>query len=372
MTDKTYRILTINPGGTSTKAGIFENGQLEWKANIVHDAAEIRSFEHMADQGPYRKDAILKALADDGKTLDGIDVVVGVGGVGLAGVPYGTYEVNDTMIKDASEDTYAVHPNNLGIVIAKQLADECGAPAYAAGMASAEEFQDLAHIGGFKEIPRRCCVHMLNTKEVALRYAASQDRKYAEMSLVLAHIGSGITVAAHRNGKVVDGTDGVEQEGPMSPNRPGTVKLVPFMKMCYQNEPAVMKQKLRNGGGLMSHLGTDDVLEVKKMIDAGDKYAKLIYDSLLYQCAKWIAMMAGVLEGKVDAIILTGGLMRDNYGADYITKMVKWIAPVAVYPGELEGEALAAAAQRVLEGKEPLLEYTGTPVWDGFDDYRRP
>ena len=371
MSKDTYRILTINPGSTSTKAAIYDNGQEVWSANITHTADELDTFENLQEQGPFRRDAVLAAIEEAGLPVDEFDAVVGVGGVGLAGVRYGTYAVNNIMLDDAASGKYAAHPNNLGVIIAHELAQTCDADAYAAGMASSEEFHDVAHVGGFAETPRRCCVHMLNTKEVALRHAASQGKRYQDMNLVIAHVGGGITVAAHRHGMVIDGTDGVDQEGPMTPNRPGTVKLVSFMKLIAGKDFAEQKKLVSSQGGFVSHLGTNDALEVKKMIEAGDQYAALVYDALLYQVGGWIGHMAAVLEGDVDGIILTGGLMNDNYAADYITKMTSWIAPVSVYPGELEGEALAAAALRVLRGEEELLEYTGIPVWDGFDDLRR-
>lgn len=371
MSDKTYRILAINPGSTSTKANIYENDVEVWKANVIHAPEELDQFESIGDQGPFRRDAILSAIEADGLDAKTFDAVVGVGGVGLAGVPYGTYAVNETMLDDAKAGKYASHPNNLGVIIAHELADACDAPAYAAGMASAEEFQEVAHVGGFKQTPRVCCVHMLNTKEVALRYAASVGKSYEEMNLVIAHVGGGITVAAHRKGKVVDGTNGVDQEGPMSPNRPGSVRLISFMKLIAGKNAAEQKKLVATQGGFMSHLGTSDAREVKRMAAEGDEYAALVYDALLYQVANWSGYMATVLKGDVDAIILTGGLMNDEYAAKYVEDMVSWIAPVVVYPGELEGEALAAAALRVLRGEEELLEYTGVPVWSGFDHLKR-
>lgn len=367
----TFRILTINPGSTSTKASVYEDDTEVWRANVTHSPEELDQFDDMFQQGPYRRDAVFAAMEEAGLDPQKLDAVVAVGGVGLAGVPYGTYAVNDIMLQHSIEGKYASHPNNVGVVIADEIAKGAGAQAMAAGMASAEEFQDVAHVGGFKETPRRCMVHMLNTKEVALRYAASLGKDYEDMNLVLAHIGGGITIAAHRKGKVIDGTNGVDQEGPMSPNRPGSVRLVSFMKLLAGKSPAEQKKLVSAQGGLMSHLGTSDVLAVKKMIEAGDEYAALVYDALLYQCAGWIGHMATALKGDVDAIILTGGLMRDDYAVSYITDMVEWIAPVVTYPGELEGEALAAAALRVLRGEEELLEYTGKPVWDGFDYLKR-
>jgi butyrate kinase len=373
VSEKTHRILTINPGSTSTKASIYEDDVEVWDANVVHSTEELAAIETIREQGPYRRDAVLAAMKEAGYEPTGFDAVVGVGGVGLAGVEYGTYSVNGAMLKDASVGRYGTHPNNLGVIISAELAEACGAPAYAAGMASSEEFEDVAHVGGFVDTPRRCMVHMLNTKEVAIRHAASLGADYSELNLVIAHVGGGITVAAHRAGKVIDATDGIAQDGPMSPNRPGTVALIPFVDLCFADGATKdsIKKRVMAHGGLLDHLGTVDVPEIKKMIDAGDEYAKLVYDALLYQVAKHVGMFAAVLKGKVDYVILTGGLMKDDYGVKYITEMVDWIAPVAVYPGELEQEALAAAALRVLRGKEELLTYTGTPVWSGFDHLSR-
>ncbi len=374
MTDKTYRILAINPGSTSTKANIFENDVEVWKSNIAHSPEELEAAGDICDQGPMRRDAVLAAAREAGQDVSSIDAVVAVGGVGLAALLYGTYAINDTMVEDARIGKYAVHPNNSAVIIAREIADACGAPAYAAGMATSEEFQDVAHIGGFKETPRRCCVHMLNTKEQALRYAAEIGRDYRDINLIVAHVGGGISVAAHQRGMVIDGTDGIDQDGPFSPNRPGRVGLISFCKKIAFAEGATaasVKKKIATGGGLVSHLGTNDALEVKRMIEAGDEYAALVYEALFYNVANWIGYMAAVLKGKVDGIILTGGLMNDEFGANYIRERVEWIAPVAVKPGELEGDALAAAALRVLRGEEELLEYTGVPVWDGFDYLKR-
>jgi butyrate kinase len=371
MSEKVFRVLTINPGSTSTKASIFENDEEVFDLNVQHTQEELDAIKEMKDQGPVRRDAVLKALKEAGQDVSNLDVVVAVGGVGLVGVPYGTYKINDTMVTDAAEGRCAVHPNNMGVIIARELADACGAIPMAAGMASAEEFQEVAHVGGFVETPRRCCVHMLNTKEVALRYAASQGKSYDELNLVIAHVGGGITVAAHNHGKVIDGTDGVDQEGPMSVNRPGTVKLNSFLRLVGKIGVDEAKNRLRSGGGIVNHLGTNDILKVKEMIANGDEYAKLVYDALYYNVGKWIGYCATALKGQVDAVILTGNLVKDQYGVDYLKDMVEWIAPVAVYPGELEQEALAAAALRVLEGEEELLEYSGVPVWDGFDYLKR-
>ena len=367
----TFYVLTINPGSTSTKASAYKDDVEVWRANVVHDPAELDKYDDVFQQGPYRRDSVFAAMQEAGLDPQNLDAVVAVGGVGLAGIPYGTYAVNDVMLQHSIEGKYAVHPNNLGVVIANDIAQACGAQAMAAGMASAEEFQEVAHVGGFKETPRLCQVHMLNTKEVALRHAASQGKRYDELNLVLANIGAGITIAAHRKGKVVDGTNGVNQEGPMSPNRPGSVRLSSFMKLIAGKTPAEQKKLVSSQGGLVSHLGTADVLAVKDMIANGDEYAALVYDALLYQCACWIGHMAAVLKGDIDGILLTGNLMKDDYAVSYITDMVGWMAPVFAYPGELEGEALAAAALRVLRGEEELLEYTGVPVWDGFDYLKR-
>ena len=251
---KTFYVLTINPGSTSTKASAYKDDVEVWRANVVHDPAELDKYDDIFQQGPYRRDAVFSAMQEAGLDPQNLDAVVAVGG--------------------------------------------------------AEDFQEVAHVGGFKETPRRCQVHMLNTKEVALRHAASQGKRYEDMNLVIANIGAGITIAAHRKGKVVDGTNGVDQEGPMSSNRPGTVRLASFMRLIAGKTPAEQKKLVSSQGGLVSHLGTADVLAVKDMIAAGDEYAKLVYDALLYQCGGWIGHMAAVLKGDIDGIILTGNLMK--------------------------------------------------------------
>ena len=232
-----------------------------------------------------------------------------------------------------------------------------------------DEFEDVARITGVKGVYRESHVHVLNQKEVAMRAAKELGKKYEECNLIVCHVGGGLSITAQKQGKIVDGNDVLNGDGPMAPNRSGNVPVMPIVKMCYSGKYTLdeMKVKIGKAGGLLALLGTDNMLEIKERIEKGDKWAALVYENFAYQLGKYIGSYACVMEGKVDAIVMTGGVSNDEQFIANVKKYAGWIAPMIVYGGDFEMEALASGAIRALDGVEETKEYTGIPVWDGFD-----
>jgi butyrate kinase len=365
--NKKYRILAINPGSTSTKVALFENQTELFAANIAHDAARLREFQEISDQLPYRKEIILAELEKNNISLKGMEAFVGRGG-GLVGMEGGTYDINEPLLQHARIGFTVKHPAILGSQLASEFASLYGGRSFVVDPPDVDEFEPLARITGLSGVFRESRGHPLNQKAVARRYAAETGRRYEDIALVIAHLGGGISVAAHRQGRMIDGTDAVNGDGPMAPTRAGTLPAAAVMRMCYSDEytEREMYNRITKTGGLVDHLGTAEVREILGRIGSGDAYVKLVYEALIYQIAKNIGAYATVLSGRVDAILLTGGLAHEQYLVDGITARVQYIAPVKVYAGEFEMEAMAAGALRVLTGQEQAKTYTGIPVWQGF------
>jgi butyrate kinase len=366
ITEKTWRILAINPGSTSTKVALFKNDRQVFSANVSHDAARLREFAEISDQFPYRKATILDELAKKDISLSGIDAFVGRGG-GLVGCEGGSYFVNDIMLHHARIGYTVKHPATLGCQLAQEFATTYGGKAFVVNPPDVDEFDLVARVTGLSDVARESRGHPLNQKEVAIRYASEIGKRYEDVNLVVSHIGGGLTVTAHRNGRMVDSTDVINGDGPMAATRAGAIPATAIVKMCYSGvyTERQMYDRITKTGGLVDHLGTSEVTEVLERIKNNDSYAKLVYDAMIYQIGKYIGAYAAVLKGQVDAILLTGGVTRDPYLVDGITDMVAFIAPIKVYPGEFEMEAMASGALRVLTGQEQPRTYTGVPVWDG-------
>jgi butyrate kinase len=366
--DKTYKIFVINPGSTSTKIALFENDKQLYSKNVSHDAAKLKEFPEIKDQFPYRKETILGLLAEENISLEGTDAFVGRGG-GLVGLEGGTYTCNEILLNHARIGFTVKHPATLGSQLADDFAKTYGGKAYVVNPPDVDELQLLSRVSGLSEVARESRGHPLNQKEVGIRYAATLGKKYEDLNLVISHIGGGVSVNAHKKGRIIDGNDVINGDGPMAPTRAGTIPATAIIKMCFSGEydEKQMYEKITKSGGLVSHLGSSDAREIVERIEKGDKYAKLIYDAMAYQIAKFIGAYATVLHGDVDAILLTGGIANDPYLTGKVIEMVKYIAPVKVMAGEFEMEALASGALRVLTGKEEAKEYTGIPVWSGFE-----
>lgn len=366
---ETVRILAINPGSTSTKIAVFEDEDRVYSLEITHEAEKLSEFNLISDQFDYRKNMIISALAEEGYDFKEFTAFVGRGG-GVNPCSGGTYTVNELMLEHVR--SRPVHPATLGPVLAHNFAMANGKQAFIVNPPDVDEMEPVARVSGIAALPRSSSFHALSHKEVGIRAAEKMGKSYRDVNLVVAHIGGGISVAAHKKGRVVDADNLLYGEAPMAPTRAGVIPPSKIISLCFSGEytEKELKELFMKNGGLISHLGTSEVLKVKERISRGDRYAELVYNAMIYQVAKSIGGFAAVLHGNVDAVVLTGGISRDEYFIETLTKMVEFIAPVDVYPGELEMEALASGALRVIRGEEKPLEYTGDPVWEGFESFK--
>lgn len=363
---QTYRILTLSPGSTSTKVAVFEGDTTVMRANVTHDPAELAQFDQAADQLDYRIKTIKDELDKAGVTLDSIDAFSGYCG-GMGPTVGGIFAIDETVC-DHVLHCGMNHPAILGAPILYQFAQETGKPAYAVNQPDTDELEDVSRITGYPGVYRKSHVHCLNQKECAIRYAASQGKSYEEVNVIVAHVGGGLSVAAHKHGRMIDTNDVLEGSGPFAPNRSGDVPLKPVVALAFSGEhdKKEINSVIGKTGGLKGLLGTDDAREIDRRIEAGDEWAKVVFEAMAYQTAKAIGGFAAALEGKVDGIVLTGGVSHDKFFTDYIEQRVGWIAPVAIYAGDFEMEGAAAGAVRAIEGTEAVMTYTGEPSWAGF------
>ena len=360
LPDYKDRILTINPGSISTKIGVFDHEISIFEKIIRHEAEKIHSFANIIDQYQFRKNAILETLDNEGINLSKLSAVCGRGGL-LRPIEGGTYAVNDLMLKDLKSGYAGQHASNLGGIIAYEIASGLNIPAYIVDPVVVDELAPIARISGFSLIERKSIFHALNQKAVARRVAKELGREYSELNLIVAHMGGGITVGVHQQGRVVDVNNGLHGDGPFSPERAGTVPAGDLIALCFSGEhyrEEIMK-RLVGQGGLVGYLGTNDAIEVNNRIAAGDKKAELILDAMAYQVAKEIGSCSTVLSGRVDAIVLTGVLAYGTGFVKRISDRINWIADVIVHPGEDELQALAEGALRVLRGEEEVKIYPG-------------
>jgi len=349
-----WRVLAINPGSTSTKIAVYANDRAELKRNLDHAESEMEQFRGrpILDQLEFRQSCIERELSDAGYGLEQFQAVVGRGGL-MRPVASGTYKVNEAMLEDLRSTRYGEHASNLGAFLAQAIGREAGAEAFIADPVSVDEFSERAQISGSALVGRQCLSHALNTKAVAKRFAREQERTYAELRLVVAHLGSGISVSAHEGGKMVD-VNVAGQEGTFAMDRSGGLQIQKVIQLCFSGKYTEKQlwNLLNREGGVYSYLGTRDLREVERRIEAGDGHAALIFDAMVYQTAKDIGAMATVLNGRVDAVLLTGGMAYSQKLVRQLCEVIEWIAPVTVYPGEDELQALAEGAIRVLCGEE--------------------
>lgn len=351
------RILTINPGATSTKFAVFLDEEPVLKKTVEHAAADLEVFERIFDQYAYRLDIILKELADANIDINSLDAVVGRGGL-VKPLEGGTYVVNEAMLSDLKEARRGEHASNLGAAIAHGIASRLNIPAYIVDPVAVDEMEPVAKISGLPDIERTSLSHALNMKAVAHKVAREMGKQYQDVNFVVAHLGSGVSVAPHKNGRMIDVNNAIE-EGPFAPDRCGGLPATQLMNLCYSGKYThkEMKEKLMSKGGLYAYLGTKDIKEIEKMAAEGHEKASLLLSALSYQISKEISAMAAVLEGQVDRIIITGGMAHSKRIIDDIVRRVKFIAPVVLVPGEEELESLAMGALRVLNKEEKAKEY---------------
>ena len=351
--------LIINPGSTSTKIGVFEDENLLFEETLRHSTEEISQYATIYDQKDFRKKIITDLLAEKNFDIKSLNMVVGRGGM-LKPIPGGTYAVTDELLNDLKIGRQGQHASNLGGILAREIGDEIGVPSYIVDPVVVDELQPVARYSGVPELPRTSVFHALNQKAVAKRYAKECGKEYESLRLIVVHMGGGVSVGAHINGKVVDVFNALDGDGAFSPERAGAVPSGALIKMCFSGKYTEKEvySKIVGKGGFNAYLGTNDMRTVTKMANEGDEKAIEAKEAFLYQVAKDIGSMACVLEGKVDQIIVTGGIA---YGPEVIANLkekAEWIAPFTVYPGEDELLALAEGALRVITGEEEPMVYT--------------
>ncbi|MFV0391909.1 MAG: butyrate kinase [Paludibacteraceae bacterium] len=353
-----HRILVINPGSTSTKVAVFEDNTPKDVFSIRHSVEELNQFLHVIDQFDFRYNLIMKLLIEQQIMLD-FSVVMGRGGM-MSPVKSGVYEINEKMLGTLRLAERGEHASNLGAFLADKIARQIpDCKAYIADPVSVDEFDEIARISGLPEFPRQSIFHALNQKAAGRHHAKTVGKRYDELNLVIAHLGGGVSVGVHRKGKVVDVNQGLDGYGPFSPERSGTIDAGQLVKTCFSGQYTEEKllRMLAGKGGLIAHLGSNDVQELVKKAENGDKKITLTLQAMSYSIGKEIGAMLTVLCGDVDGVILTGGVAFSHFVVNYIKKMIEPYARVFVYAGEDEMGALAANAVRVSNGETISLEF---------------
>lgn len=353
-----HKLLIINPGSTSTKISIFEDEKELLTETLSHETTEIQKYKTVSDQLGFRKEIILNILKEKNFDINSLNAVVGRGGM-LKPMEGGTYEVNDLMIEDLKVGVQGEHASNLGGILASDIASSVNAKAYIVDPVVVDELDGVARISGVPELPRKSKFHALNQKAVAKRYAMENGKKYEDVNLIVVHMGGGVSVGAHKGGRVVDVNNALDGEGPFSPERAGGVPVGDLIRLCYSGkyEEKEIYSKIVGKGGYVAYLNTNDARIVEGKYIEGVKEYVDIQDAFIYQVAKAIGERAVTLHGKVDSIILTGGIAYGKLIVDKIEEMTGWIAPITVYPGEDEMLALAQGTLRVLNKKEEAKVY---------------
>jgi butyrate kinase len=371
-----HKILAINPGSTSTKIAVYHNAKPIFLKSILHPPEKLAQYERISDQYEFRKEIILKELKDSHLSIDSIEVIVGRGGL-IHPIESGVYRINERLRHDLLEGVMGEHASNLGGLIAYDIAKDLpNCHAFIADPVVVDELQDVARLAGHPKFQRYSIFHALNQKATARAYARLMNHRYEELNLVIAHLGGGVSVGAHRKGKVIDVNQALDGEGPFSPERTGTLPAGALVKLCFEGKHTIdeIKRMITGEGGYVAYMGTNSAYEVELLAQDGDDRARLIQDAMSYQIGKEIASMCAVLHGEVDAIILTGGISHNPMVVEYIKKMVSFIAPVVIYPGEDEMHALAMNGLMVLKGEinpkdydESTMVNVQLPVWHAKD-----
>lgn len=351
-----FKLLIINPGSTSTKIGVYEDEKQVFVEDIPHTVEELQKYDEVTDQFNMRKQLVIDELKKRNIPLK-FDAVVGRGGLSRE-VESGVYEVNQHMVQDAF---YAIHKHacDLGCIIAYKIANEIGCRSYIADPGRVDELSPLQKVTGTPLINRICIWHALNQKAIARRFAAEHKTRYEDLNLIMCHLGGGISIAAHDHGRAIDANNALDGEGPFSPERTGTLPVGDLIRLCFSGkftENELLK-RIAGKSGMIALMGTNDMREIERRVNEGDEKAKLYTDAMIWHTAKYIAAEGAVLCGKVDAIILTGGLCRSEYITGGLKKRLDWMAPVYLYPGQDEMKALALNTLHVLRGEWEAKQY---------------
>lgn len=352
-----YRILAINPGSTSTKLAIYEDKNCIWSCSIHHTIPELASFTDCLDEYEFRESKILQKLDEEHSSLQ-FDAIVGRGGL-LKPLQSGVYCINEEMRNDLIHADHR-HACNLGCLIASDIAAMIpGCQALTVDPVVVDEMTDYAHISGSPLMPRRSIFHALNHRATAMKYAESRGVAYEDLNLIVCHLGGGISIAAHRHGQIIDVNNALDGEGPFSPERSGTLPAGQLVEICFSGRytQAQIMKMIAGKGGLVAHLGINDMQEAIRLIEGGDEHARLVVQAMIYSIAKEIGAKYVALGGRVDAIILTGGIAYSTYTVTTLRKMINFLAPISILPGENEMESLAMNAYRVLSGQQKVLTY---------------
>lgn len=351
------KILVINPGSTSTKIAVYEDETPLLVRNIRHTVDELASFPDIISQFDFRKSLVLQALEENQIPFQ-FDTIIGRGGL-VKPIPGGVYEVNEAMKRDTLH-AMRTHACNLGGLIADELAASLpGCRAFIADPGVVDELEEVARISGSPLLPRITIWHALNQKAIARRFAAEHNTTYEKLNLIVCHLGGGISVAVHRQGKAIDANNALDGEGPFSPERAGTLPAGQLIDLCFSGTytKEELKKRISGRAGLTAHLGTTDIPAIIKKIEEGDQHTELVLDAMIYNVAKSIGAAATVLCGKIDAILLTGGIAHADYVTSRLINRISFLAPIHVYPGEDEMEALALNALNALRGTRPVSIY---------------
>ena len=357
MSATTRTILSINPGSTSTKFAVYEDEAERFRGMVEHDLATLQSHRTIADQFPFRMEGLLASLTARRFPLESLSAVAGRGGGGLPPVKKGAYRVGPAMVDQLIHRNYSEHASNLGALLAFDLGERLGIPAYIYDAVTVDEITDVARLSGLPELPRVARCHVLNMRAMAMKVAAARNRRLEDMNVVATHMGGGVTSSVISKGRIVDLN--ADDEGPYSPERAGRVQCRKLIDLCFsgKHDHWGMSRRVKGDGGLAAYLGTIKALDVERRIAQGDQQALLVYQGMAYQIAKSIGELATVVDGDVDAIILTGAVANSRMMTDWIVQKVKYIAPVEILPGENELEALALGVLRVLRGQETAHEF---------------
>lgn len=356
--DEQYHLLIINVGSTSTKVACFHGDNVMAQETLVYQSENLGRFTSLAEQLPLREQGIIEFIEKEGIELAGIDMIVSRGGLGRP-APAGAYHVDEGMCLDLLEGTYGKHPSALGPAMALNLSIRYDIPAIVVDPPSTDEFEPLARVSGIPEIERKSALHALNQKSAARWCAAGMGKGYEEINVVVAHLGGGVTIGAHRKGRIVDCTNGLA-EGPFTPERAGALPTMDLVELVFSGkmDREQIQGRLVGRGGLAAYLGTTDAQVIEEQVRGGDERARQVFEAMAYQAAKDIGAMSTVLAGEIQGIVLTGGLARSAMLTGWISERVRFIAPVFVYPGEDEMRALAEGGLRVLRNEEEVKSYS--------------